>query len=258
MIRLIIGILLIVHFSVSVVGQNNYPKIFFEVGYSHQQTKMENFNNHLDLIENDVFKLNDYLESVNNVQIVLRYKPKPIFDFGIYGGRQAVLLESFPLQKKLNPDLTVTNVEGYHKNQIESWSLGLVATVYFDQFLRSHDKLFERVNLGMELLGGIGFSSYFLETHFVTFSPIGISSATRKSQGFQGQLGFIVEYDFVRNPLIGIIGLRVGYQFYATSTLENRLGYKWGDQNYDWTSADSEVNLDFSGIYYGVYLKFGK
>lgn len=251
-------VVLLLLFSNVAQSQNDYPQIYFEVGYNYQQTKMKQYNNHIDLIETDIFKLDEHLGSVNSLMLALKYKPKLIFDFGIYLEKQSQTLDRYPMQKQLNPDLTVTYVEGYHKNQINSWNVGVSATLYFNQFFKFHNDLFKRIKFGLELKGGVGFSKYFSQTHYTTFSPVGIGSVTRKANGFQGQLGFNFEYSFIKSPIISNIGIRIGYQFYNTSTLENQLGYKWGDQEYEWSSAEEPVNLDFSGIYYGIYLKIGK
>ncbi|MEX1192951.1 MAG: hypothetical protein WEA99_13365 [Brumimicrobium sp.] len=254
-----IGVMLLL-FSNITQSQSSYPRIYFEVGYNYQQTKMQQYNNHLNLIETDVFKLDEHLESVNSLSLALKYKPKSIFDLGLYLEKQSQTLDRYPMQKKLNPDLTVTYVEGYHKNQINSCNIGVSATIYVNQLLKLkyHNEFFKRLDFGLELKGGVGFSKYFSETHYATFSPIGIGSATRKANGFQGQLGFNFEYSYIKTPIISSIGIRIGYQFYNTSILENQLGYKWGDQKYEWSSAEEPINLDFSGIYYGIYLKIGK
>lgn len=239
-------------------SQSNYPKILLDIGYNYQMTKMEEFNNHLDLIETDVFKLDNHLNNVNNLRIAMKFQPIGFMAFGVYFGKQFNKLERFPIQKKLNPDLTVTNIEGYHKNEIDSKDMGIVLNLYFDYFLTKRRDFFKKSNFSLELQFGIGYSKYYSESHYVTFEPISIGSARRQACGFQSGIGLGYEYSIIEKPFICSIGIRIGYQLYTSSTLEDDMGVKWGDPDYSWTSANKEINLDFSGFYYGIYLKIGK
>lgn len=240
------------------ISQEGYPKISLELGYNYQRTDMTKFNHHLDLIKTDVFKLDDRLDYVNNFKLAIKVKPISLFDFGVYFGNQQITVERFPIQKKLNPDLTTTDVLGYHKNKITSLDIGFASTLYLDHFFKNDNRILEKIYFGLDIQVGIGFSKYYSETHYNTFFPTSVGSAIRKADGFQGQVGLSFEYSFFKVPFITALGVRLGYQFYNTSSLEDRFGIKWGDSNYEWTSADEEINLDFSGIYYGVYLKIGK
>jgi|SRR5690554_175450 len=240
------------------ISQEGYPKISFELGYNHQHTDMTKFNHHLDLIKTDLVKLDNRINYVNNYTLEIKVKPISLFDFGLYFGHQQITLERFPIQKKLNPDLTTTDVQGYHNNKITSLDIGIASTLYLNHFFKIDNKIFREINFGLDIQAGIGFSKYYSETHVATFNPMNVSAAIRKANGFQGQAGLSFEYPFFKVPFITSLGVRVGYQFYNTSSLEDRFGVKWGDSNYEWTSADEEINLNFSGIYYGVFLKIGK
>src|SRR5690554_2715361 len=193
------------------ISQEGYPKISFELGYNHQHTDMTKFNHHLDLIKTDLVKLDNRINYVNNYTLEIKVKPISLFDFGLYFGHQQITLERFPIQKKLNPDLTTTDVQGYYKNEITSLDIGFVSTFYLSHFLKNDNRLLKNFDFGLDFQVGIGFSKYYSEAQINTFSPTNISIGIRKADGFQGQVGLSFEYSFFKVPFITALGVRLGY-----------------------------------------------
>jgi hypothetical protein len=74
-----------------------------------------------------------------------------------------------------------------------------------------------------------------------------------KSTGFQGKTELNIGYRFGKT-IFTDVGFNVGYQFFKTSSVKNYAGSNIYPDN----DGKRTVNLDFSGLYYGIYLKIGK
>ena len=60
------------------------------------------------------------------------------------------------------------------------------------------------------------------------------------------------EYEYLNSPIIGSIGISVGYQYFVTNKLKDKYIEEWQVKN------SEAINLDFSGFYYSIYIIFGK
>jgi hypothetical protein len=103
---------------------------------------------------------------------------------------------------------------------------------------------------GPEFNIGYGFGNFIMHSAIPSENIYG--EFLFKANGMKYQFGFRSEYTFGLNSSLVSLGFAFGYQLFKTSDLkrysgDNLIGF-----------GESTPNLDFSGWYYGVYLKFGK
>lgn len=235
-------------------AQDSIPSTSFELGYSYQQVKMNRFNQYIfDPVD---FKL---VKHCKNPNLAFNVRINKTFELGVYGEYQFAKNITYPIQKKLNPDFTITLIEGVSTRVLRTINTGISLTFYYDHFLglKNHENAWDRLNLGVETNGGVGFNSYYQEDQNKTTNPIGFTSRYFKGKALHLNVGAIVEYLIIKSPLFLAIGFKGGYQFYFAETMKNKVGKEWRSASYN-PETSPPINLNFSGFYYGVYLKIGK
>ena len=112
--------------------------------------------------------------------------------------------------------------------------------------------MWNRLHFGVELNAGIGFSKISSDLQ----PPHGVAEKKEylsyNSQDFQGKIGLKVEYDITKSLFFTTIGFKGGYQYFTTKAVKDRLDNEWNVNN------KHPISLDFSGVYFGIYLKVGK
>lgn len=247
-------IILVITFSSLSFGQE--VKTFsFDLGYGINGYNMNSINEfYIDSFaatpEEDL--LREYVRKGQYFRIGVNYIPISWLDVGFYGGYQFSSLTSAPWKDYYDSDLgeTVYN-KGNFELRTEATSVGINSTLYLSELINSKDAVQNKFHYGIELNGGVSFSkvSVFHSTKtFMAFHRNDIYT----SQDFHGQLGLKLEYDFTQQPIFTTLGLRAGYQFLKSGVVRDAAGQ-------DWLVNDKHpINLDFSGFYFGVYLKIGK
>ena len=239
-------------------AQNSRQALSFDFGYGINSYSMANLNEfYIDSFASkpNVDILDDYIESGQLFRLGVNYKPMGLFDLGIYGSYQFGNSCSRPV-------LTETDEFGFPINQhigtfelrTEAFSIGINSTLYLSHLFKFQDKenvILNRLHIGLELGGGIGFSKAVFDLHYPSLPPGSVYEFVT-GRSFQGQLGFKTEFDFTKAPLITSLGIRFGFQYFRTNTMKDRIGNDWVVQEI------YPMHLDFSGIYFGTYLKLGR
>jgi len=201
--------------------------------------------------DSEGFNINDG----NSFKFSLAYQPTDLFDIGIYGGYQYAAKNSTPSFYKMDEyNLPIKECEGRHELRTEAITFGISNTWYIDDVLNFQNKgvFLSRFHVGIELNAGIGFSKIISDLQ----PPSGVLEPKEylyfTSQDFQGQIGLKFEYDFTKQPIFSTLGIRGGYQYFKTKSVKDRLDNEWIVQ------GEQPISLDFSGLYFGAYLKFGK
>lgn len=240
-----------------IFAQKNKNLIGFEFAYGGSTFAMKNLNRfyidsfaakpQIDLLQNRI-------EIGHQFRLATYFKPLPMFDVGVYGSYQFA-------SSKANPIITETDPMGFpmkmHRGKFElrteAIGVGIASTFYFSHFLKFQEKesTLNRLHLGIEVNGGVGFSKAIFDLRYYTF-PEASDFDYFNSRDFQGQAGIKVEYDFTKSPFFTTLGIRFGYQYFKTKTIKNRNGDEWV------LLGKYPINLDFSGFYFGTYLKFGR
>lgn len=252
---LLLSIMLL--FSQISYTQSYQDKLFVEFGYSYNTYKMENINRYyIDsfAMKSNINLLQDFIKSGQQYYLNIGYKSFKLFDFSFYGSYQYSQLISKPMFWKTDEfGKQIKKIKGSYIFKVEAIGVGIGSTFYFNQLLgfQNQESIINRLHLGLEVKGGIGFSKVIADLQIKEL-PVQSKYKYFKSQDFQGQIGLKIEYDLTKNPIFTTIGLRAGYQYFKTKTVMDRLGKKW-------VVLDKyPINLNFSGCYMGIYLKFSK
>ncbi len=244
-------------FSVFSMAQDRH-KLTFEVGYNFHLYSMKKFNE--SYINSPSIKNNYKLDEINTgkgFNAGIKFKPIGLFDIGISGNYQVGKTSS-------NPELIETDEFGNpiqthigeFKFTAESIGIGISNSWYISHFFRFHEKsnFLNRSHIALEIYGGFGFSKITSDLRYPTFPPLygtGYKFYT-SNQDFQGQIALRLEYNYVKSPVIGSIGIKGGYQYFKTKTVKDRLGKEWI------VTGNHPINLDFSGFFGTVFLTVGR
>jgi len=250
----LISIALILSLSSFLFGQES--KIFsFDFGYGVNEYNMSKLNDfYIDSFagtpENDL--LREYVEKGNNFKLGVNYRLIDCLDVGLYGNYQFSSLKSRPWKKYTENNGKVSYSKGEYELRTEAISVGISSTFYFSELLNFTETSYNRVHLGLELNGGVSFAKVSAIHTVYTFKTYDLSEEYFSKEIFQGQLGLKIEYDFTQTPIFTTLGLRAGYQFLKSGTARDAADQEW------LINDKYPINLDFSGFYFGVYLKLGK
>ncbi len=250
-------IVLTISISFALKAQNNRQVLSVEFGYgvnSYSMGKLNEFYIDSFAIKPHINLLQDYIKSGQQFRLGINYKPIGLFDFGLYSSYQYGNSKSRPLFTETDEfGWPIQEHRGSFELRTEAISVGINTTWYVSHLLKFQDKenTLNRFHFGIELNGGIGFSKAVADMRYETY-PIASFYEYFSSRDFQGQVGLKAEYDFTKSPLFTTLGIRFGYQYFRTKTVKDRLGKDWE------VLGQYPINLDFSGFYFGTYLKLGR
>jgi hypothetical protein len=252
--RQLLNIFLVITTFTLGAQNKTHEKLSLNFEYSKHQYAMDSLNKHyLDYYIKELEFLDDKIKFGYNVSFGINYRPSSKFDFGIRIGYQYA-----STQKTIQ-----TEIYGISPQPIETDMLNLVKVnstnicLSSSFYLSSLIDFFERNNilnrLGIALEGslGIGFNQSVAYVHYsnpeIPYS-YSFNFAETSNRALFSQLGCKSEFRTTNNPILTAIGFKFGYQFFRTGLLK----FKSSEEVY------LPINLDFSGFYYGIYLKLGK
>lgn len=257
MILRVLFLLMALSAHLSIFAQNTTPRLSVEFSYGMNSYSMDQLNEHyIDgfAAQDDLKLLDDRIESGQHFRLGINYQPSALFDLGCYGSYQYGNAKSRPVISETDEMGGIMNEhEGNAELRTEALGVGVNATFYLSSLLKLQEKEngLNRLHFGLELNGGIGFSRASIDIYYQTF-PYGLDYLFSTSQDFQGMLALKAEYDLTRSPIFTSLGLRIGYQYFETNTLKNRLGNEWI------VDGEHPIDLNFSGLHVGGYIKFAR
>lgn len=227
-----------------------------EFGYGVNQFDMGSINQfYIDSFaaKPSVDLLEERITSGQHFRLGINYRPMGLFDFGFYGSYQYGNSES-NITRSITDETgaPISNASGTFELRTEAIGAGLSTTWYISHLLKFQEKenKLHRLHIGLELNGGVGYSRAISELIYET-GPINYDYTILTSRDFQGQGGIKLEYDLTTSPIFTTLGIRLGYQYFSSKTLQDPSGT-------DWLVDTRPINLDFSGGYFGVYVKIGR
>lgn len=250
-----ITFILLILLGVNSFAQKN--SLSFEFSYGLNSFKMGKLNTfYIDSFakKEDVGLLKDNIKYGQHYQLSINYRPIGLFDLGIYGSYQFGNSKStYDLIEIDDSGFPVKIHPSNYNLKTDALGAGIATSWYISHLLKFHKKenALNRLHLGIELNGGVGFSKVATDIRVPSF-PMASVYEFFDSKDFQGQVGMKIEYDLTKTPLYTTLGIRFGYQFFKTKTVRNRYDSEW------LVLGQYPINLDFSGIYGAVYLKIGK
>jgi len=252
---------------VSVLLAQDKHNLSVEFNVNRANYKMESLNSYLG--DTNYFPsmfygkdLEGNIKSGIDYNLVLSYQPFNFIDFGIFSNYQ---YSSIRRQKEFafgTPPYPTYVVEGTNSIEVNALSTGLSTRLYINKLLhldQSNSQFLKKLQLSIGFSGGLGFSTLIdRETSYISGTPNNNSNDGKKFQykatDFQGRTELGIGYK-IGKSLFSDVGFKIGYQFFRTSLLKNASGSSVYPSGYPKTQT---INLDFSGIYYGIYLKIGK
>jgi hypothetical protein len=247
-----------VGFSQTLHAQPSHqPRLSVDIGYGVNSYTMRKLNEYyIDSFAQrpHINLLQEHIKWGQHFRLGISYKPTSLFDMGVYGNYQYGNSQSRPLLTETDElGVLVKEHRGHYELRTEALSAGITTSWYISHLLKFQGKEngLNRFHFGIELSGGIGFSKAVADMRCKTF-PTGSFYEYFTSRDFQGHTGLKAEYDFTKSPLFTTLGIRCGYQYFRTKTVKDRLGRNWE------VLGKYPIHLDFSGFYFGTYLKLGR
>jgi len=136
----------------------------------------------------------------------------------------------------------------------ESKSVGLNLGILYHEFFNfdTKSKFLKRLSMSNDLKCGIAHSK--LNGYQVLKKPYKNTGILLNgtSTHLTGDISLAITYRLIDKQVFSAIGIHVGYQFLASGIIRNR-----SEQTLALTNGTS-ANLDFSGLYFGINLSYGK
>src|SRR5690554_190794 len=238
-------------------AQITEQRFSFQFSYGVSSLTMNKLNNfYIDsfALKPNINLVKGKIKKGNQFNALLAFQPNPHFELGFYGSYQYGNSTSNPIIIETDElGIPIKEHNGNSELRTEAISVGMSGTWYIDGLLKWQEKenALNRFRFGIEINGGIGFSKAIIDVRYPTTIPEASFYNFFTSKDFQGQIGLEAEYDITQSPIFTTLGIRLGYQYFRTKPLINRNEITWEVNN-------EKINLDFSGFYFGTYLKIGK
>lgn len=235
----------------------NHERISFSIEYAKHQYAMDSLNEfYFDFVINEFNFLEKNISSGNYFAFHFAFRPTKILEIGIkpyfqYGRSQ----HTSPMMIYGNsPEPIETQL--FLSQTTRSYGILLSSSLYVNEMLSkpTNRMFFSRLSYAPEVNFGIGFNSIFGYSIFSDYTVLSEAenAGLFKNTSLFSQVGLKLEYGVIQKSMISSIGFRAGYQFFKTGKILRESGDEM------LTPTGRVSHLDFSGFYYGIYLKFGK
>lgn len=239
-------------------AQFETEKLSFEFGYGLNKYSMENLNRYfIDSVtsQSNPKILDKKIEKGQKFDLSINYRPSKYFNIGLFSSYQYGSQSSAP--KFIETD-NFGNVIAKHERSYElktqAISFGINSTLFLNTLLKldqKNSKFLQNLKLGVGLNGGAAYSKVISDMRSKSF-PSASYYEFFESMDFQGQAFIDIGYYFSKSNLFSSIGIKLGYQYFVTKTVRDRLDNEWVIFN------EYPINLDFSGFFIGTYIMIGK
>lgn len=240
--------------------QESFPCLSFEFGYSKQHLAMDSLNKYyVSYFTDSLKRLEHKITTGQKFEATFNFRVNSFFQTGVKFGYQFGKTENTtPMEMSgFNPNTDI--IELYWNITTSATSVQISNTLYISQFLkkRFETKLLNRFEFGLEYNIGIAWSKFSSYYHFLNitdpqFDWMNHNLYEMRNRSLNSSLGFKLEYTFLRKNIFSSVGFFSGYQFFRTGAIKRNSGEEMI------FSGNTPMTLDFSGWYYGIYLKFGK
>ena len=198
--------------------------------------------------------LDEKIERGTNYNLQIKYQPRALFDFGLYGNYQFGKAIEHPVYTETDNAGNEIKHTGNFILKTDALSCGLSSCLYLSSLLKLHEKrgkFLNRLHVAAELNAGIGFSRSLLLSGFPTLGYEAYMYMFT-SKDFQGQFSLKIAYTYLQNPLVSALGFKLGYQYLKTRNLKDINGEEW------LVLGLYPIDLDFSGVNASLFLTVGK
>ena len=246
----------------------NKNELSVEFNVNQTDYNMKSMNNYL---KDTVYHFDPFFygrNQTNTIQtgikynLVINYQPFNAVSFGVYTNYKSASIDrllGYVYHDFDNPSDSIV-FKGTNKIDVNALSFGLSSNLYLNKLFRidqNTSKFIKKLQCSFGIMGGIGKSTF--NDRALVYNQFGeYKKLQYKSTDFQGKAELDLGYRFGNDFFIDV-GIKGGYQLFKTSAIKNYDGAALVsaslDPNYN---NPKPVHLDFSGLYYGIYLKIGK
>ena len=241
--------------TVIIYSQNEFKsKLSLDFGYSFNEYKLTSLNENLiDNYINELERLNDRITTGRSFILGIGFSSNRFIENRIHLCYERGISENIALINTIF-DGQVVEVPGQFIARARALSVSLGTQFYLNQlnFLKpkAEKSFIHRFQYGPEFNIGYGFGNFIMHSAIPSENIYG--EFLFRANGLKYQFGLKSEFTFKVNSVVSSLGFIFGYQYFKTSELkrfsgDNLIGF-----------GESTPNLDFSGFYYGIYLKLGK
>ncbi|MEX1192401.1 MAG: hypothetical protein WEA99_10545 [Brumimicrobium sp.] len=239
-------------------SQIETEELSFEFGYGLNNYAMENLNRYfIDSItsQSNPKTLDKKIEKGERFSLSINYRPSKYFNVGLFSAYQYGSQSSTSnFQETDDFGNVIAEHERNYELKTQAISVGINSTLFLNTLLKwdkKERKLLQNLNLGIGFNGGVGFSKVTSDMRSSSL-PMASYYDFYESMDFQGQTFIDIGYYFSKSNLFSSVGIKLGYQYFVTKTVKNRLGNEWI------VKGEHPINLDFSGLFFGTYIMIGK
>lgn len=231
-------------------AQDSIPRLNFQFGVNHHHFEMDTVNNFIDAAINASVKLLDTrIETGTCYNFKLGYNFTTYFDLGVFGSFQIGKSEYKPLYPMGNNP----PVEGFYSIKTDNLNAGLYSTLWLSSILhKPTNSIFARLKYGLSTNIGYARGNF----RQLTYVPINEFAVSRyrvfSNESLLYQIELKSEYLLTKKHLFSSIGFNIGYQWFKTDYVKTQLGEN------ELSNGGTKIMLDFSGFYYGIYLKLAR
>lgn len=206
------------------------------------------------------------LKNGNNFGLSILYGASKFQNFGIYGGYQkGKLVRNWQIESEIDPfSNEKTTINGIYTYETQAFVSGFVSQTFLDQlFFDNSSKFWQKASLFVEAEVGLGFST-FRNKEVSTWIEDGETKSIQlqhynfHSLDFQGKISINFELLLSKSPLISSLGIKAGYQFLQTKNIKNDAGDVITYRIDNGITNQVKSNLDFSGVFAGLFFTIGK
>lgn len=244
------------------VFSQNPKELSVEFSYGNVNAEIQSLNDYFqsEQFEGQPWEISSEerkIKEVQNVSFGLNYQISDAISFGVQLNHSYSSL-LLPLSITFEPEpnfpeynYTITGVHFFRVSTIGFLGGPQIQINKFLRFIDSNSMFLENMEICAKFLGGVSANSFEERYNFEMYEGLG---SQFKSMAFQGRAEIGIGYRFGKS-IFSVIGMKVGYQYLKTGNVRN---YSDNRLRFNTIEQPKYVSLDFSGIYYGVYLKFGK
>jgi hypothetical protein len=237
---------------INLSAQDSIPRLSIEFSWNHHKFAMDTLAKYViePGINNIVQSLDKRIESGSGYNFKIGYQVSKAFQVGLYGDFQRGISEYKPMYPMGNSP----SIEGFYSVRVENLNAGIHMTYWLNSLIDlSSKRFFKRLNLGLS--GHFGYArGSFKQLSYVPINEFAVSRfRVFTDDSFIYKFELKAEYNISQRNLFSFIGVKAGYQYFKTDYVKTQVGE-------DELSLGSNVRvmLDFSGFYYGVYLKLAR
>lgn len=191
--------------------------------------------------------------------LAIHYQPWNYLDIGLVGSFQkSRFIRTYSFLNYFDPDENgdFPVIHGSIVNKCSSTTLGLSSNLYLNKLFHFEEKKSANIR---KIIVATSVTALFGFNEFSEVSGNELYNADERNfkystKVFHLQSEINLGYQIFRDCNFSTIGLKLGYQFLTISTLKDFAGVELPLAN----DTETNVSLNFSGLYYGVYIRFGK